>query len=338
MKRLLVCLPLLFVLVSCNKSEPPKPRVEVPINTAKVLTKEVPFSLWSTLSVVPDKDSIVRVRSKIQGTVQSIKVQVGDRVERGSLLAIVKAPDTTDLYSQEVSLRIQTANAERIYRLKKELYELGAIPKTELLDAETNLKVLESQLEAVRRKLKLLGGGFGYASIYSPIDGVVYQININVGDTVDTSTDMISIVKPGKTLFVAYLPPEKAYLLKEHQTVKVLVDDQRTYEATVLYVSDVVDPSTKSVKVYMKPLEVSDIKIGSFLSVRLILGTRKYQVIPKSSLVYREGKYYVYVLENNKPKKVEVQMIEDLGDGNVAVSGLEEGKEVITNPVVEGSL
>jgi cobalt-zinc-cadmium efflux system membrane fusion protein len=204
----------------------------------------------ATGSVQPDKEGVVKITSPLPGVVQSINVQVGDKVKKGQLLAVIKAPDTTDLYSQKISLTAQLEQSKRLYELKQKLYEIGAIPKSELMDAETNYKVIKAQLEGVEQKLRLLGGGMGVSNVRSPIDGVVYQIS--------------------------------------------------AHEGIVKYVSDVVDPETHAVKVYIEPLEKEPFKINMFFNIKILIGEKEYAVLPKRVLLYQDGKFYVHLLENGK--------------------------------------
>jgi cobalt-zinc-cadmium efflux system membrane fusion protein len=168
--------------------------------------------------VQPDREGVVKITSRLPGTVQSINVKLGDFVKKGQVLAVIKTPDTTDLYSQKIYLSAQLEQAMRLYKMKKELYEIGAIPKSDLIEAETNYKVLEAQLKGVEQKLKLLGGGMGQITIVAPLDGIVYQINAHVGDLVDQSTEILNIVRPGKILIVALVRPDVLQKLKVGDT------------------------------------------------------------------------------------------------------------------------
>ncbi|MBX0310410.1 MAG: efflux RND transporter periplasmic adaptor subunit, partial [Sulfurihydrogenibium sp.] len=99
-----------FVLFSCNKeskSSDNEKNTKKQIQTVEVVYQEVPDYIEATGLVQPDKDGTVKITSKLPGIVQSINVQVGDYVKKGQVLASVKAPDTTDLYSQKVALSVQ---------------------------------------------------------------------------------------------------------------------------------------------------------------------------------------------------------------------------------------
>ncbi len=337
-KFLMIGLALVF---ACGKKEekiPEKERTQ-DIQTIQVVVQKVEDFVEATGSIQPDKEGVVKITSRLPGVLQSIKVQVGDKVKKGQLLAVVKAPDSTDLYSQKVSLAVQLAQAKRLYELKQKLYEVGAIPKSELMDAETNYKVIKAQLDGVEQKLKLLGGGMGVSVLRAPIDGVVYQINAHIGDSVDPSTEILSIADPKKVVVVAQLHDRDAFKIKKGDAVEFNISTypDKNFKGVVKYVSDVVDPETRTVKVYIDPLEKEPFKINMFFNMKVFTGEKQYAVLPKRVLLYQDGKFYVYLLEGKNVRKKEVLFVKELEDGNVALEGLQEGQKVLANPMREVS-
>jgi len=331
-----------FVLLfACGKKEEKLTEKEKTqeTQTIQVVFQKVQDFVEATGSVQPDKEGVVKITSRLPGVVQSINVQVGDKVKKGQLLAVIKAPDTTDLYSQKISLTAQLEQSKRLYELKQRLYEVGAIPKSELMDAETNYKVIKAQLEGVEQRLRLLGGGMGVSNVRSPIDGVVYQISAHVGDSVDTSTEIMSVADPKRVMVVALLPEKDAFKVKRGNTVEFSISTypDRNFKGIVKYVSDVVDPETHAVKVYIEPSEKEPFKINMFFNIKILTGEKEYAVLPKRVLLYQDGKFYVYLLENGKIEKKEVVFVKELEDGNVVLEGLQEGQKVLLSPMREVS-
>ncbi len=331
---------LILSLYACQKAEKTQKEEakSPPLQIGQVLYQEVASYIDATGSVEPDKDGLVKISPRLPGVLQSLNVNVGDRVRAGELLAVVKAPDSTDLYAQKLSLNAQLANAERLYKLKEELYQIGAVPKSEVMDAETNYKVLKAQLQGVEEKLKILGGGKGGLSgVYAPMEGIVYQIKARPGDSVDTSTEILSLVRPSRVLVVAQLPEKEAFHVKVGDKVEfsISVFPDRTYTGRVKYVSDVVDPETRTVKVYIVPDRVEDFKVNMFFKIRIYTGKSTYAVIPESALLYKEGRFFVYTMEDGKAVLKEVQFVKELEGKRVAVLGLQEGQKVVLNPMLE---
>ena len=327
----------LFFSCGKNKKKIENPSVSNSVQTVEAVFEKVKDFIKAVAYVQPDREGVVKITSRLPGTVQSINVKLGDFVKKGQVLAVIKTPDTTDLYSQKIYLSAQLEQAMRLYKMKKELYEIGAIPKSDLIEAETNYKVLEAQLKGVEQKLKLLGGGMGQITIVAPLDGIVYQINAHVGDLVDQNTEILNIVRPGKILIVALVRPDVLQKLKVGDTISfyVSVYPEKEFKGIIKYISDVVDPDTRKVKVYIEPVEKELFKINMFFEVKLILGEQIYAVIPQKALIYRDGKFYVYAIDGGKPIEKEVSFIKELENDKVAILGVKEGEEIILNPLRE---
>jgi cobalt-zinc-cadmium efflux system membrane fusion protein len=340
--KLIMILFFSFIIFSCSTgggekvSKKEKPQE---IQVEKVVFEDIPDFVEATGFVQPDKEGIVKVTSRTPGTLQSIKVRVGERVRAGQILAVVKAPDTTDLYAQKLSLSAQLSQAEKLLKIKRELYEVGAIPKSELIEAETSYEVIKAQLRGVEERLKILGGGMGISNIISPIDGVVYQILAHVGDPVDQATEILSIANPLKIVITALIADRDLPKIKVGDKVDFFVSTypQRKFEGKVKYVSDVLDPETHRAKVYIEPSEKEPFKINMFFNVNILVGEERYAVIPKRALLYQNGKFYVFLLEDGKVEKKEVNFVKELEDGRVALLGIQEGQKVISNPILEVS-
>jgi cobalt-zinc-cadmium efflux system membrane fusion protein len=112
------------------------------VQTVEAVFEKIKDFIKAVAYVQPDREGGVKITSRLPGTVQSINVKLGDFVKKGQVLAVIKTPDTTDLYSQKIYLSAQLEQAMRLYKMKKELYEIGAIPKSDLIEAETNYKIL----------------------------------------------------------------------------------------------------------------------------------------------------------------------------------------------------
>jgi cobalt-zinc-cadmium efflux system membrane fusion protein len=326
----------LFFSCGKNKKKIENPSVSNGVQTVEAVFEKVKDFIKAVAYVQPDREGVVKITSRLPGTVQSINVKLGDFVKKGQVLAVIKTPDTTDLYSQKIYLSAQLEQAMRLYKMKKELYEIGAIPKSDLMEAETNYKVLEAQLKGVEQKLKLLGGGMGQITIVAPLDGVVYQINAHVGDLVDQNTEILNIVRPGKILIVALVSPDALQKFKIGDTISfyVSVYPEKEFKGIIKYISDVVDSDTRKVKVYIEPVEKELFKINMFFEVKLILGEQIYAVLPQKALVYRNGKFYVYAIDGGKTVEKEVSFIKELENDKVAILGVKEGEEIILNPLI----
>jgi biotin carboxyl carrier protein len=113
--------------------------------------------------------------------VENIFVKVGDAVKVGIPLVSVRSPDVSDAYSNYLSNLSQVKQAERICNLNRQLFEIGAVTKNDLLASEANCEQLKALSQALKRKLEIYGvnsdSGFSdRLTIKSPMDGAVVEV------------------------------------------------------------------------------------------------------------------------------------------------------------------
>src|ERR1700743_2376511 len=133
----------------------------------------------------------VAVGSQVSGTIKQIYTDFNSKVKKGQLLAELDK----SLFMAQVNqfkANLEVAKAALVYQKstfdrQTLLYNTGAISKADFensqnqyLGAKANVSSVQAQLDAAIKNLS-------YASIYSPVDGVVMTRNVSVGQTVAAS-------------------------------------------------------------------------------------------------------------------------------------------------------
>ncbi len=144
----------------------------------------------------------------VTGMVTKMYVKSGDSVKKGQLIALI---DDT-LYKAEVE--------KKESRLKSIELELNQVDNGTDPNRYAQLK---AELDVVQKDVKLSELMLSYTRVSSPVDGVVAQDLVHVGDTVSPTTVLVYIYDP-KTLYVkAFVTPE--YLRYVYKGEKVEVYD-----------------------------------------------------------------------------------------------------------------
>ncbi len=352
-KTLVVLLLVIFTLWGCTKSEAPasstdnpknsaedKP-AEVRVETYKVSSQEVTSSIEATGSIQPDLEGSAKVVSALAGTVEHIYVKMGDPVKKGDPLAAIRSPDVSDAYSSYLSVLAQVKQAERIYNLNKQLFELGAITKNDLINSEASYEQVKAVLEGNKRKLEIYGvnqerGFTDEHLIKSPMSGSVVDIPAHVGDRVDTANPLMIVADPSKVVVVANIyDTEISYVHRGKEvTFTTDVSPSTPFKGVVTYVSDTSDPDSKTIKTYIRIGGSTPVfKQNMFLKMRILNGKRVYPVVPKTALLYKDGKFTVYISIGGKYEPREVKTAFEVSDKLIAVEGLKDGDEIVLSPI-----
>jgi HlyD family secretion protein len=137
--------------------------------------------------------STVKVLPRMSGKVEKIYVDYNDTIRRGDILAELNT-DMLRLQREQQLAQVIKARAnyelQRInYQNQETLAEKDLISEYELKSGKTNLDIQAADLAAAEANLQVIETEINqYAFITSPIDGIVLERNINVGDTVVDSS------------------------------------------------------------------------------------------------------------------------------------------------------
>ncbi|NKE70731.1 efflux RND transporter periplasmic adaptor subunit [Candidatus Manganitrophus noduliformans] len=171
--------------------------------TAKVEQGEITTSVSATGRV--DAVVTVEVGSQVSGRVQKLFADFNSRVEKGQVVAQIdpslfeaqveqaRAKLANDEANTEKA-RVLLADAKRALKRMETLFARDFVSESEKEAAQSahdsavaNLKAAETQIAQDRASLKLVEENLRYATILSPVDGIVISRNVSVGQTVAAS-------------------------------------------------------------------------------------------------------------------------------------------------------
>jgi len=344
MKRLMMFLVSILLFSGCTGNPESKEKVsgtEKKIETYRVSCQEVPSSIEATGTIQPDIEGSAKIVSGLAGTVENIFVKVGDRVRKGDPLCAIRSPDVSDTYSNYLSNLSQVKQAERIFNLNKQLFEVGAVTKNDLLTSEANYEQTRAQSEALKKKLEIYGvkpetGFSDRYTIHAPLGGAVVEITAHVGDRMDTTNVLMTLADPSKIVVVANIYDTDIGHVQKGKEVTFYTDifPGTPFKGQIKYISDTSDPDTKTVKTYIRIVSGENpFRQNMFLRIKIANAKKKLPVVPKTALLYKDGKFSVYLRVGGKDEVKEVKPVLDAGDKFMAVEGLREGDEVVLSAI-----
>ncbi|MCT4618874.1 MAG: efflux RND transporter periplasmic adaptor subunit [Marinisporobacter sp.] len=332
-KILILCFLLTILLLSgCAKSEAEGKEIEkeqIAVEVSKVEAKNITKDYHAAGKIYASEE--VKVSSKKNGKVKSIHFDVGDSVNKGDVLYTL---DNADLIT-DVELRksqykkalenakINYEDASNDFNNTKALYESGALSKNDYDNAEKAYIQSKLNYEQAQRDFdsntKTLNASISDTIIKSPISGVVAQKNIEMGEST-TNADFV-IVKTDKVVVKASVSEDVVNKMDIGDEVRISVQEE-DYIGKITMISPV---GTNNGNIYPVEVQIENkeglIKPGMFAEVNFEVEKKENQiVVPKKSILAIGNENYVYVVEENKPKKVVVEK-KITKDGYVQVVG-----------------
>lgn len=330
----------LLLLAGCNDSSSSASKTLVSAKQTPIAVISPEFGTFNsrvsaTASIEPSPDGIVSITSPVVGTVDAIRVGIGERVNASSGLITIRSSDVSDTQNDRLSAKAAYQQAKRAYEMNKELLSLGAITAAEFAASESALHQSEAMLHGFEQKLNYYGASSPQSLVLrSPIAGVVYEITTHLGEKVGSDPDqvLVKVANPSRKTIVAmvyekdlgaFVPGEKvSIVLKNHEDANL--------SGTVHYVSDVLDPQNRTTKVYIKPDADSPLlKRNMFATIHVDAHNANVFRIPKKSLLFREGKFVVFVEKDGSFVPREVSLIsDDPSDDFSLIRGIETGSKI----------
>ncbi|TAN85218.1 MAG: efflux RND transporter periplasmic adaptor subunit [Gallionella sp.] len=202
-------------------------------NNVEVLTTG-PARIGSALQLIGEirfnEDRLVHVVPRLAGVVESVAASAGGRVRKGQILAVISSQTLADQRSGLLAAQQRLALAGAIFEREKKLWEEKISAEQDYLQARNAMQEAEIAARNARQKLASLGGGLWGGGdltryeIRSPIDGIVVEKHLSLGEAVKDDAN-IFVIADLSTVWA-----EMTIYAKDLNTVKV--GQQATVKAT----------------------------------------------------------------------------------------------------------
>ena len=311
----------------------------MPVQVQAVKSVTIPDTT-EYLSVLKSRHS-ANINPQVEGQVVRIFVKSGDRVKAGeALLQIDPMKQQATVSSQEASRAAQEANvalAKVSYERSKKLFEAGVIAKSEFDTAQSNYDASVAQLKALEEQVNTQRAELKYYAVAAPMDGIVGDVPVRMGDRVQVTTLLTTVDEPGALEAYIYVPVDRSRTLRAGLPVKLL-DAAGTLLAntTITFVSPQVDSDTQTVLAKAAvPNAQASLRVSQQVRAVVTWGQRQGATIPFLSINRINGQYFAFVSVNEGKGTVARQKLLKIGDnvGNdvEVLDGIKPGDHLIVS-------
>jgi len=250
------------------------------------------------------------VFSAVTGRVVKIDAELGQRVKKGDVLAVLESPDIGSAVSDSHKAQADLIAAEHDLRRKKELFEQHAASEADVETAEDTRRTAKAELERARAKQFLLHVGNVDSvtqtfALSAPVDGEVLMRNINPGIEVQgqysggASQELFTIGELDRVWVfgdVYEIDMPRVHVGAPAQ-VTLVAYPGKVFDGKVDWISGGLDPNTRTAKVrctFANPDRT--LRPSMYATVRIGVDERKALAIPRNALV-RLGEYKVVFVQ-----------------------------------------
>ena len=299
--------------------------------------------------IVPNPDLMAVVSPFIDGSVNCVFANVGDRVAQGDELACLSSPEIGMLRAEYDKAKAELEIEEQNYRRRKKLFNDAIISEKTFQEAELARRVAEVNFSYAMKKLLAVGipqaeideppTGHSEAvgstiHMHAPIPGVITERNASPGQKVDRATHLFEIIDLSRVRCEAAIFEKDLTHVETGQRVKVRVTAYpgRLFSGRIFHVGSTLNPETKTIRVVAEIENTGELlKPGMFTDAAIVVGTKEDAlIVPADAVLDDEGLSVVFVKEEGGYHRhvVELGMASD-PDVEI-VSGLQAGAVVVT--------
>ena len=332
-------------------------------STAKVEKQNISTSITATGTIEPVTS--VTVGTQVSGIVSKLYVDYNSIVKKGQVIAELDKTNLiselnrakADLSSAQSTLNYETAN----YNRYKTLFDKGLISANDYENARLSFDKAQQTVRSSRENVQKAQTNLGYATITSPIDGVVLSKSVEEGQTVAASFNTPELFTIAQDLtdmrVIADIDEADIGGVKEGQRVSFTVDaypddkfegqvtqvrQQATTESNVVTYEVVISAPNNDLK--LKPGLTANVTIYTLEKNDVLAAPAKALRFMPTEALLSEGQSIedvdaptkVWTLEGNVFKAHAVQVGTTNGMLTEIVGGISEGTEVLVDFTLSG--
>ena len=336
----LLAAPIAAVLLSACKPDQPAVEALRSVRTAEIRYDKAKETnrYTGTVQARHEVDQAFRVGGKVMAR----KVDVGQTVREGDVLAVL---DETDYRlaeeasrQQSIAAATQARQAESDRRRNETLIDDGAVSTSDDEQTRTAAVRAKAAAEAAARQLELARNRLKYTVLRASRSGVVTAVKAESGQVVAEGQPVVSIANPGEPEIVVDVPEDHVASFKTARyTASLAAAPDETFDVALRELAPQAAAQTRTYRARLKPVTARQLPLGATatLVANRNSGEQAVAKIPASAITQSKGQPALWVVHRTGTEPVgTVELTEVAVHGyrndEVLVSGLPAGALVVT--------
>lgn len=328
--------------INSSASEASKrPSITPVVKIGKASYGDITRSETLTGDILPIQQA--SIFSKVSGNIEKIYVDIGDRVNKGQLLALI---DTT-IYSQNtrqahanyIQAVANFENAKLNFNRNKTLLSQNLISQQDLDNSKTAYDVALAQEEAANANYSNSLTQLSYCKVTTPFSGYITKRFLDPGAYVTASTTsgsstLFTLMDVDRLKAIINLPEKDVPLIPQVSGIQVIADalPGKIFKANLKKISEAVDLSTRTMAIEVD-IENSGklLKPGMFATINIMLGKKSnVLLLPNYTVLSDQIGNYVYVVNSgNIASQKYVQVGVQQNNQDEILSGIDTTDKII---------
>ena len=296
-------------------------------DVSTIIVKPGQFTNYVQIQGKIDAQNNVTAYPQASAVITALYVKAGDHVSKGETLAQL---DNSVLQQNVGQAQSQLNLANILYQRQKNLWDQKIGTEVQYLQAQTNLQTAQKQVSSLKQQADMY-------RIVSPIDGIVDQMDLKLGQVAAPGSTGIRVINADVLKVKADVPESYSSSVNQGDSVKILFPDVNDSLATrVTFAAKVIDPGSRSFGIEIKLPHNKEYR-PNMTAVLQIANYQNHNTIsvPVNAIQRSDEGDYVYINENGFAKRKPITEGKTSGGFTEVKSGLSSGDQLITEGASE---
>jgi RND family efflux transporter MFP subunit len=282
------------------------------------------------------------IYARTDGYLQKWYFDIGARVKKGQLLAVIESPEVDQELSQaKADLATAEANASnaKIQSARyQDLVKNNAVSKQDTDTFVTQAASTSAQVKSAVANVQRLEQLVGFEKIYAPFDGTITARNVDIGTLINSGTGHELFHLSQEAVLRVYVDVPQIYapacVPGVGATLTLAEFPGKTFEGKIVRTAKAIDPAARTLLVEVDVKNpTGELYPGAYAQVHFkVDNTRPSLILPVATLMFRSEGLRVGIVEGSKAKLIPITIGTDDGDTVAVIEGLKPDDEVIQSP------
>lgn len=286
-----------------------------------------------------NEDKWVKVFPIVGGVVEEMRVELGDYVNKGQTLAVIRSSEIADFQNQLSHAQSTVTIGEKSLSSANEMSKAGLATEKEVVEASTDLEKAKADLKRILQTNSIYGAkANAIQTIVAPMSGYIIAKNV---------TDKMQFRVDGAEPFFIIANLEEVWVMANvfesdiskikigyDASIKVIAYKDKIFTGKTDRIFSILDPQSKVMKVRIRiPNKDNLLKPEMFAQININYdnGNLQLPAIPSQAIIFDKNKNFVMVYRDQcNIETREVDIFQSVGNTTYIKSGLAEEEKIIT--------
>ncbi len=283
------------------------------------------------------------VSAQTGGRVRSLLVDVNDYVVKGEVILELQDTEQRAALARaraglvEAGAMLDRSRAD-VGRMR-EVFRKKVVSQADMDASEAGFTSARARLDAAQAELDRASEQLSYTVVHAPYSGIVLGRHVEVGETVQPGTPLLTGLSLEQLRVVAEVPQNRIVAVREHRQATVMLYDKPVSAARLTFFP-YADPATSTFKVRVHlPPGIEGIFPGMIVKTAFVVGDEFRLMVPASAVARRGEVTACYVVDTAGRvwfRQIRVGRRSD--NGIEVLAGLDQGEQVALDPIAAGIL